>query len=671
MWSAITDFFASERSQALRRQVDEQGIALERSNAALAESERRFRAFAAIASDWLWETDAEHRFSYVSERAEEVGGMRAVLGLRRDELDIIARDAEVWRQHLADLAARREFRNLVYGFRDPDGRVRHVRVSGRPMFDADGRFIGYRGTASDVTAAVEAERRARRAHALLEDAVESLPAGFVLFDRDERLIVCNSRHRELIPEAKHLLMPGTRIETLVRFAAERDVILDSRDRREQWVQERLAQIRRGDADVEQAWSDGRRFHLIERRTSEGGFVSIRLDVTQQRQLDEQLRQAQKMEAVGQLTGGVAHDFNNLLTVVAGNLEMAAEAAAGDPPLAAKIAAASRAAARGAQLTHRLLTFARRQSLNPRSVDLNTLAAGMDEMLRRTLGEAVDLQLVLDQSLWSVEADSAQVENALLNLAINARDAMPRGGRLIVETANTRLDADYAAQEPEVTPGDYVLLAVSDSGGGMTAEVAERAFEPFFTTKKPGQGTGLGLSTVYGFVKQSGGHVKIYSEVGHGTTVRIYLPRGEASAAAQRPAAEAAAAGGGETVLVVEDDPDVRSLAVSLVGALGYRVLHASDGPSAVAVLKTRSDIDLLFTDMVMPGGMTGAELARTAMALRPGIAVVYTSGYTEAAVARNGDLDPGIELLSKPYRRQILARALRAALDKRQGVAAG
>jgi CheY-like chemotaxis protein len=345
--------------------------------------------------------------------------------------------------------------------------------------------------------------------------------------------------------------------------------------------------------------------------------------------------------------------------------MVAEGSGGDVTGGPRIAAAQRAAGRGAQLTQRLLTFARRQSLNPRTVELNGLVSGMADLLRRTLGEATELGLALDDGLWTTLADPAQVENALLNLAINARDAMPRGGRLMVETGNVALDADYATQEPEVAPGDYVMLAVSDTGTGMAPDVLERAFEPFFTTKQPGQGTGLGLSTVYGFAKQSGGHVKIYSEPGRGTTVRLYLPRvADATGAAPRPSREAAMPRGSETVLVVEDGADVRALAVGMVDALGYKVLEAADGPSALALLRMRRDVDLLFTDMVMPGGMTGSELSRAARALNPTLAVVYTSGYTEAAIARSGEIEPDIELLSKPYRRQALARALRAALER-------
>jgi PAS domain S-box-containing protein len=670
IWQVMPAALALPGTGELKAAVARQTAALSASDQAHADAERRFRDFAAIASDWLWETDAEHRFSYVSPRAEEAGGTRSerVLGRRRDELAIVDRAAPDWQAHLADLEARREFRNLVYGWRNQDGGVRYARVSGRPVFDDAGRFLGYRGAASDVTAEVEADQRADRALALLQDAVESLPAGFILFDRDERLITCNGLHRALIPDAAPVLVPGTTLETIVRFAADRDVILDSHERKEQWVRERLTQLRRGDADVEQTWEDGRRFHLIERRTSEGGLVSIRFDVTQQRQLDEQLRQAQKMEAVGQLTGGVAHDFNNLLTVIAGNLEMLEDAVAGDQAAARRLAAAARAAERGAALTQRLLTFARRQSLNPRNVDLNALVSGMGDLLHRSLGESVELQLSLDPGLWPTRVDPAQVENALLNLAINARDAMPRGGKLTVETGNRHLDADYAAHEPEVVPGHYVMLAVSDTGVGMSAEVLERAFEPFFTTKQPGQGTGLGLSTIYGFAKQSGGHVKIYSEPGLGTTVRIYLRRTEANGApAAAPAAEEVVPGGRELVLVVEDDPDVRALAVSVVSGLGYRVLEAADGPTALAMVKAHADIDLLFTDMVMPGGMGGNDLARAARAINPRLATVFTSGYTEAAIFRAGEVEPGLELLSKPYRRQSLGKAIRTALDRRQG----
>ncbi len=394
----------------------------------------------------------------------------------------------------------------------------------------------------------------------------------------------------------------------------------------------------------------------------GRHLSILRDVTEQRALEEQLRQAQRLESVGQLTGGVAHDFNNLLTVIMGNAELLVDTL-GDRPDARDLARMTLGAAeRGAELTKALLAFSRRQALEPRPVEVNRLIAGMDGLLRRSIGEHVEVEFIRAAGLWPALVDPAQLEGAILNLALNARDAMPDGGRLTIETANASLDSDYAEHEVDLVPGQYVLVAVSDTGTGIAPEHLTRVFDPFFTTKPRGRGTGLGLSMVYGFAKQSGGHVKIYSELGSGTTVRMYLPRAatvheEAPAPVPHPVA-----GGGETVLLVEDDALVRRFAEETLTSLGYRVIGASNGPAALSVLANRPDIDLLFTDVVMPGGMSGRQLAEAALELRPGLRVLYTSGYTENAIIHHGRLDPGLRLLSKPYKRADLARALRDVL---------
>ena len=394
----------------------------------------------------------------------------------------------------------------------------------------------------------------------------------------------------------------------------------------------------------------------------------RLDIEE---LNERLRRAQRLEAVGQLTGGVAHDFNNLLTVVLGNAELLVELTH-DKPQHRKLAEMiSAAAQRGAELTQRLLAFARKQALVPKVVALNPLVAGLDPLLRRTLGEHIEIELIRAAGLWPALVDPGQLENALLNLCLNARDAMPAGGRLTLETANARLDADYAAAHIDVQAGQYVMVAVSDTGSGIAPDDLKRVFEPFFTTKATGKGTGLGLSMVYGFVKQSAGHVAIYSELGHGTTVRLYLPRasGEDNAATDtdETAASAAVLGGSGLILLVEDDADVRAYALSQLQGFGYTVIEAADGPTALAILQQRSDIDLLFTDVVMPGGMNGRVLADAARRLYPGLRVLYTSGYTENAIVHHGRLDEGARLLGKPYRRIDLDRAVRAALaEERQ-----
>jgi signal transduction histidine kinase/integral membrane sensor domain MASE1 len=386
------------------------------------------------------------------------------------------------------------------------------------------------------------------------------------------------------------------------------------------------------------------------------------DVTERRQTEEQLRQSQKIEAVGRLTGGIAHDFNNLLTVVIGNLDLALGRVQSD--LQATVEGALRAAERGAALVGQLLAFSRKQTLMPETIDLNRLVAGLRELLRRTLGEDIEIEMALEPELWPALADKGQVENALLNLAINARDAMPTGGRLLIETDNARLDEGYASRNEEVTPGAYAMLAVTDTGTGMAPAVVARAVEPFFTTKEVGKGSGLGLSMIYGFVKQSGGHLKIYSEVGHGTTVRLFLPRAD-----QAAADEAAAAAtpdhprGHETVLAVEDDAEVRAFVVGRLRDLGYRVLEAADGHQALAILAGSDRIDLLFTDVVMPRGITGRELADEAKRQHPQMKILFTSGYTETAIVRHGRLDPSVHFLPKPFRRHDLAVKVREALD--------
>jgi PAS domain S-box-containing protein len=392
-----------------------------------------------------------------------------------------------------------------------------------------------------------------------------------------------------------------------------------------------------------------------------GFFALVRDVTEQKRGEEQLRQAQKMEAVGQLTAGVAHDFNNMLAVTWGNAELLEDELGADNPF---LAALFRGTKRGADLTQRLLAFSRKQVLSPEIVSANNLIAEITGLLRRTLEEHIDIKTVTADGLWNCEVDPAQLENALVNLAINARDAMPDGGKLTIETANARLDDDYAAAQAEVTPGQYVMLAVTDTGSGMPPEVREQVFEPFFTTKDVGKGTGLGLSMVYGFVKQSDGHVTIYSEEGEGTTIKLYLPRStEMEVAEKKPATGEVPVARGETVLVVEDDPDLRTLAVTLLGNLGYLVMEAGTAAAALEQLRSPTRVNLLLTDVMLPGGMNGRELATEVEQRVPGIQVLYMSGYTEDAIIHHGRLDADAELLQKPFRRADLARAVRSVLD--------
>jgi PAS domain S-box-containing protein len=404
-----------------------------------------------------------------------------------------------------------------------------------------------------------------------------------------------------------------------------------------------------------------------------GFAKITRDITRRKQAEQDLEQAraalaqsQKMEAVGQLTGGIAHDFNNMLTAILGSLELLEIRQEAFSKGANRMLNVIRQAAEhGAELTRRLLAFSRKQTLAPALTDINQLVTGMSELLRRTLGEVIKVETVMAGDLWSTFVDPNQVESALLNLAVNARDAMQQGGRLTIETGNTFIDDVYARMHPDVASGEYVYVAVSDTGSGMTAEVLERAFEPFYTTKEVGRGTGLGLSQIYGFVRQSGGHVELYSEPGRGTTVKMYFPRAETE---REPAAviTAAAAGplprGSETILVVDDNEDVRNYSANAARHLGYNVLEAGEAATAIAMLDARPDIRLLFTDVGLPG-KNGRELAGRAKSIRPDLRCVFTSGYAKAAVTNMGLLERGVLFLPKPFRIESLAHILRSALD--------
>ena len=394
------------------------------------------------------------------------------------------------------------------------------------------------------------------------------------------------------------------------------------------------------------------------------FTGFIRDLTSRHKMEDELRQAQKMEAVGQLTGGIAHDFNNLLTVISGNLEMI-ENRIDDEKLRELLREAQDATTDGAKLTEQLLAFGRRQPLNPKLTDVGKLIADFSDLLRRTLGETIELRTVVKGASNQALVDASQLQNVLLNLALNARDAMPRGGSLTVEISPAQLDLDYVQMYPEVRTGDYVLVSVTDNGAGMSAEVKARAFEPFFTTKGPGLGTGLGLSMVYGFVKQSGGHIQLYSEPGQGTSVRIFLPavRGDRIGAKARKAAGGdEILRGDEAILVVEDDPRVRRVAVSRLKDTGYQVVEAETAAQALILLAEHPEIALLFTDIAIPGGMTGDELAREVRAMRPGIKILFTSGYAEPRVAGR-ELARERSWLKKPYTAKELAVRLRELLD--------
>jgi PAS domain S-box-containing protein len=887
-------------------------------------SEQRFRDFAESASDRLWETDAHHRFTWVSRDPRSSGNkLEDMIGKTRIELaGVDPANDEVWRQYCETIDARRPLRDFHYNVRDKEGRSQYRRVSGKPIFDENGEFKGYRGTVTGVTKSIETEllatqlgriidetlneiyvidaaslrfilvnrgarenlgysmdelrrmtpadiwpdiapdvmadklrqldtdshstpvlelshrrkdgttydaevhlqrvvigqtppvyvaivhdiSRRKRIQAelaakslLLHTTLDTMAQGICVYDTDLRLAAFNAKYVDLLgyppgfiklggkfedhlrdgarrglfghgnsepiiaerislahegyserrvyrrPDgvvivSHHRPMPGggfvttfsdiTRRETTeealqhstmelqdirasfeaaikasrqilydwntrddsVKWDGETDLILGytakelealpdwmelihPEDRRT-FVRQRAQAVMAQDVfslEYRVSHKDGRYIPVADRGVflhgTRGGakrIVGFISDMSAQKAAEEALRQSDKMLAVGQLTGGIAHDFNNLLAIILGNLELLNEDLGSDPTHERHIQTALTAAHRGAALTQRLLAFARKQPLRPRSTMVNQLVGEMSELLRRSLEPAVFLEMMLADELWLTTIDPSGLESALLNLALNARDAMPKGGRLVIETANVHLDQDYVAPHRDVQAGDYVMLSVTDSGQGMPPEICERAFEPFFTTKEVGRGSGLGLPMVYGFVKQSHGHVQISSEVGYGTTVKIYLPRDEDElpTALEETKESTTDKGGGEQVLVVEDNEEVRSLTNLVLTGLGYRTILAPDAQAALDILTKTPDIDVLFTDVVLPGGTNGFELAQRARAISPHLKVLYTSGYTNNAIQQSGVADDTVVLIAKPYRKADLAMKMRQVLAK-------
>jgi signal transduction histidine kinase/CheY-like chemotaxis protein len=505
----------------------------------------------------------------------------------------------------------------------------------------------------------EAEREQQAA--LLQATLDNIRDGVAVFDSDGKLVAFNSNFFGCMGFPTELAVPGTPIAKFAEL---------SRARQHATFEELPYASGEGGGSYSNLNVGDRFVEAYRNHVPDGGFLVACVDVTARVRSEVALRQSQKMETIGQLTGGVAHDFNNLLQVISANLDLLAGDLQKDSRTGGRLQNAISAVERGSRLTAQLLAFARRQTLAPRATNLGRLINDMTDLLRRTLGERIEVESVVAGGLWNTLVDQNQLENAILNLSINSRDAMPDGGKLTIEVANAFLDEAYARAHSEVAPGQYVMIAVSDTGTGMPAEVAARAFDPFFTTKPEGKGTGLGLSQVYGFVKQSGGHIKIYTEKNEGTTIKLYLPRSTATAQWTAPVLEAPVEGSGETVLVVEDDDGVRAAVCDLLSDLGYSVLRAEGVEQALSVLNSDAKIDLLFTDVVMPGPIKTRELARVAKEKLPDLKVLFTSGYTQNAIVHNGRLDEDIELLSKPYRKDDLARKLRSLLDGDAGTVA-
>ena len=627
------------------------------------ESVKRLQDFADAASDYFWEMDENLRYSYISDRVEEITGIPPewFIGKTRQEAGPDSGSESVaWQQNIDLISRHLPFRNFEHTRTRKDGCTVHISVSGTPFYDDNGVFKGYRGACTEITELKNREAELSEKTALLQTILDTVPALVSVLDNDRRIVFANKRAVE------HYQIPlediiGKTIKELLgdKYTTVIDSFFDELKATNRTIS--VPTFKSHIYPERTLWSLGSPI-IGDDGTTKLGILRITMDTTDLQNAEEQLRQAQKMEVIGQLTGGVAHDFNNLLSIIIGNLDFVSEMLPAENPAQPIVEAARAAALSGAELNRQLLAYSRQQSLSPDATNLNDTVSQMRDMLCRTLGETNEIEVTLADRLWMADADRAQVESALLNLAVNARDAMPEGGRLAITTVNTSLDQDYAMQHAEVIPGDYVALIVQDTGTGMTPEEQARAFEPFFTTKEQGKGTGLGLSMVYGFAKQSGGHVTIESAPDKGTTVSLYLPRNRRARTSVRKKIPEPPRSGGEKVLIVEDDPSLRVLYVSMAKDLGYAVLEAEDGHAALAHLSADSEIDLLLTDVTLPKGMSGPDIAAEAMVRIPGIRVLYMSGYSRAPGTENATLGETAMLLAKPFRKKALADKLREVL---------
>ena len=704
-WAAVLAWRERQRARLAERLLAADRAA-EAARADAAERDRVLRSIGEAAPDLIYAKDAEGRMLYCNPACQRAIGrpLGEILGRTAREWAtdktqadaIIANDRAVMRDE-----APATFDELFTG---ADGLARVYRSSKAPLRGADGKVVGVVGVTSDVTEAKAAEAALQESEARFRTLAASLPALVFVTNAEGANIFTNIRFHEYAGMSAEALAGDGWVDTVhpddrgrvtkawsdsvaTGSAYEVEFRMRHHGGEHRWFAVRGAPVRDEHGailqwvgnctDIEEIIQARQELaaanHALEERVTErtgelnATLASLRREMAERQAAEAQVRQMQKMEALGQLTGGVAHDFNNMLAIVLGALGMARRRLASDPAKAAElIGHAEEGASRAASLTARLLAFSRQQALAPKPIDANRLVAAMSELLRRTLGEQIEIETVLAGGLWRSWADPDQLENALVNVCVNGRDAMPAGGKLTIETANGHLDDDYALKNAEADPGQYVVICVTDTGLGMPGEVVERAFDPFYTTKGVGRGTGLGLSQVYGFVKQSGGHVKIYSEPGAGTTVKIYLPRyiGEESSAAIIIAEPTSAPRGraDEIVLLVEDEPRVRHTSAEMLRELGYTVISAVSGPRALEQLALNPSICLLFTDVVMPQ-MNGRELVDKALERRPELKVLFTTGYTRNAVVHNGMLDRGVALLTKPFTLEQLARKLRAVID--------
>ncbi|CAN5334883.1 hypothetical protein BH24PSE2_BH24PSE2_21050 [soil metagenome] len=556
-------------------------------------------------------------------------------------------------------------------FERADGRTEWLKWAIHPWRHSSGRIGGIVMFTELITKRKAENEKMERQEQFLNSVLENISDGIVACDETGRLILFNRSTRELHGVHEEAIPPEKWAEHYNLYRADGETLMEKsevplyRAFQGETVKNQEMVIAPKDAPRRVLLANGS--PMFDKQGRKLGAVASMHDISERVEIEHQLQHAQKMEAVGQLTGGLAHDFNNLLTIVIGNLQLLEQDLSTDPIRSRRLNAAIEAANRGAKLTRQLLALSRRQVLEPEIIDIDAHVAELEQLLKRTLGDAIEVRTRVAPDTHSIHVDSSLLESALLNLAINARDAMDGEGRLAIEVQNSILDEQHLSQNPAAAPGNYVRISVIDTGPGMPRDVLDRAFEPFFTTKEPGKGTGLGLSMVYSFARQSKGHVEIHSRPGEGTRIELYLPCAtvaEITEDLRITGRYQSIPNGSERVLVVEDDAAVRGIAVTLLGSLGYKTTEACSGREALEILDRDTDIELLFTDIVMPGGMNGAELARKAQDHRPGLKILFTSGHTENTIVRDGRLRPGTHLLGKPYRKQELALKVRQALDE-------
>jgi len=636
----ITD--RKRTQQALSRQIEERRRIFETSQ------------------DLILVTDPKGVLVQVSPSSESILGYLPEEMIDHSAIDFIhGEDLESTREEMRAARRGHHTRNFDSRYVHKDGRI--VTLSWMGIWSEPVRrhfFVG-----RDMTESRMAQETLRESEQLARGIINTALDAFIQIDERGSILNWNSQAEAIFGWPREQAL-GKDFMELVISGADRDELKAALGR---FLGSGQGQILGRRREIMTRRRDGREFKaemsVTALKTREGYlFNGFFRDLTDQIAAEDRIRQAEKMEAVGQLTGGIAHDFNNILTVITGTIEILADAVKSEPQLAAITRLIDEAAARGAELTQHLLAFARKQPLQPRETDLNTLIIETAKLLRPALGERIEIESVFEDEVCLATVDANQLATVILNLAINARDAMPDGGKLILETGSVFLDENYASLHDDVRPGRYALIAVSDTGIGIPASMLDKVFNPFFTSKGPGKGTGLGLSMVYGFVKQSAGHIKIYSEEGHGTTIKIYLPPGTGAPLAPEAAAVPAIPGGHETILVVEDDRLVREYVLTQLHSLGYVTLDAANAAEALAIVEANHKFDLLFTDVIMPGAMNGRQLANEMQKSKPALKVLFTSGYTENAIIHHGRLDSDVLLLTKPYRKSDLAGMIRKAL---------